>query len=199
MGLGYSLFVKPLLVVALAFTILLGLYLLPEYWPDHAAASEAILQNDSDKLALYLARGLAPEDRAQWRSYFRRTFGRATRVGVGDSLPDYTSANESLLSYALSTCTTFPARHLVAAGADASARNPGQWTLLGLAAACGDADLVASMLEHGANPNADEPDGGTVLWEPTNVGWRRRPFDEAIGSALVRRGAVQPTLSPVRR
>lgn len=199
MGLGYSLFVKPVLVVGLVLAGLSGVYLLPEYWPDHAAASEAILQNDSDKLARYLSRGLSPEERAQWRSYFRRTFGRASRVGVGNSLPDFGDANESLLSYALSTCKTFPALHLVAAGADVSAHDPGLWTLLGLAAACGDADLVASMLERGANPNADEPDGGTVLWEPTNVGWRRRPFDEAIASALVKRGAVQPTRSPVRR
>jgi len=85
MGLGYTLFGKPLVVVGLVLAALSGLYLLPESWPDHASASDAILHNDSATLGRYLARGLS---RAQWRSFPRRTIGRTTGAGVGDSMPD---------------------------------------------------------------------------------------------------------------
>ncbi|MCU0806042.1 MAG: hypothetical protein MUF79_13305 [Burkholderiales bacterium] len=200
MGLGYSLFGKPLLILAAVLAALSGLYLLPEHWPDHAAATEAIRHDDTATLARYLARGLPPEERAQWRSYFRRTMARTTSVGVGGTMPDVGPAKQSLLSYALSGCRAREsARLLVAAGANVSGRDPGAWTLLGLAAGCEDAALVASMLARGADPNADEPDGGTVLWEPTNLGWRPRPFDAAIVSAMQARGAIRPARPPVRR
>ena len=159
MGLGYTLFGKPLVVLASALVTLSGLYLLPEYWPDHAAATEAIRRNDTATLGRYLARGLSPDDRTQWRSYVRRTMGRTTSVGVG----------------------------------------PGGWTLLGRAASCGDAPLTAAMLARGADPNVDEPDGGTVLWEPTNLGWRPRPFPDAAVAAMQARGGTRPSRAPVRR
>lgn len=172
MGLGYTLFVKPIVTLAVAVVGLLGVYLLPDYWPDHAIASDAIRSDDAEALRRYLARGLDPEERAQWRSYLRRTMGRTTSVGVGGSLPAIGAAEESLLSYALGTCKTGPARQLVQAGADTSGRGRDGFTLVGLAAGCGDAELVEAMLAAGASVTAEEPDGGTVLWEPTNVGWR---------------------------
>jgi ankyrin repeat protein len=114
-------------------------------------------------------------------------------------MPDLGAADESLLSYALTTCMTSAARQLVEAGADVSGRDRGQWTLLGRAAGCEDANLVSAMLSRGADPNADEPDGGSVLWEPTNLGWRARPVDAAITRALERAGATRPTRPPVRK
>lgn len=200
MGLGYTLFVKPVLVFALALAGLSGMYLLPEYWPDYAIAREAILGNDTIALQRYLARGLDPEERAQWRSWFRRSFGRTTTAGVGDSTPDLGAAGQSLLDYALSRCTTTqPAVLLVEAGADVTSRDFGGWTLLGRAAACDAVALTSAMLSRGADSNADEPDGGTVLWEPTNRGWQRRPFTPAIIEGLQRAGASRPTRAAVHR
>ncbi|MCC7031450.1 MAG: ankyrin repeat domain-containing protein [Acidobacteria bacterium] len=191
MGLGYTLFGKPLAVLAAALMALAGVYMLPEYWPDHASASEAIRANDIATLERYLARGLSPNDRAQWRSYLRRTMGRATTTGIGGSTPELGRARESLASYALQQCqSTQAARRLVEAGADVVGRDPGGWTLLGRAAGCEDVPLVSAILERGADPNADEPDGGTVLWEPTRLGWRQRPFPEAIVAALRAGGAT---------
>ncbi len=200
MGLGYTLFGKPLVVLASALVTLSGLYLLPEYWPDHASATEAIRRNDTATLGRYLARGLSPDDRTQWRSYVRRTMGRTTSVGVGHSMPGLGAAKESLLSYALARCASpGSARLLVEAGASLSERDPGGWTLLGRAASCGDAPLTAAMLARGADPNVDEPDGGTVLWEPTNLGWRPRPFPDAAVAAMQARGGTRPSRAPVRR
>jgi hypothetical protein len=199
MGLGYTLFGKPLVVFGLVVAGLSGIYLLPEYWPDHASASDAIRRSDAETLGRYLARGLDPEERAQWRSYLRRTMGRTTRVGVGNSMPELGAADESLLSYALTACATTAARQLVEAGADVSVRDRGQWTLLGRAASCEDSILTSAMLARGADPNAEEPDGGTVLWEPTNLGWRRRPFDAAITQAIERAGGSRPARPPIRQ
>lgn len=200
MGLGYTLFVKPLVVTASVLAALSALYLLPEFWPDHASASAAIRRGDASALKVYLARGLSPEERAQWRSYARRTMGRTTSVGVGGSMPEIGAAIESLLSYALSRCQSpESARLLVEAGAAVSARDQGGWTLLGRAASCDDEGLVTAMLARGADATADEPDGGTVLWEPTRLGWHPRPFPAAIASALEARGAVRPSRPPARR
>ena len=200
MGLGYTLFVKPLVVLGLGLACLSALYALPEYWPDHTSASAAIDRDDIVTLGRYLARGLSTEERAQWRSYFRKAMGRTARVGVGDSTPPLGSAQESLLAYALRSCASRQsARLLVEAGADLSARDPGGWTLLGKAAGCDDAPLALAMLVRGADPSADEPDGGTVLWEPTNLGWRERPFETAIVTAMRERGATRPTREPTRR
>lgn len=200
MGLTYALFIKPLLVAGLVLAALSGLYLLPEYWPDHAAASEAIRQGDTVRLEQYLARGLSPDERAQWRSYARRALGRTTTVGVGPSMPGLGRASQSLLSYALSGCQArASARLLVEAGADLTVRDPGGWTVLGLAAGCDDLPLTSEMLAREVDANADEPDGGTVLWEPTRRGWQRRPFPAPIVSALEQRGARQPTRPAVRR
>jgi hypothetical protein len=200
MGLGYTLFVKPLVVLGAVLAVLSGVYLLPEYWPDHASASDAIRRNDTVALGRYLARGLSPGERAQWRSYCRKVMGRTTRVGVGNSMPDLGAAQESLLSYALSRCDAREsARLLVEAGADVTARDRGGWTLLGRAASCDDASLTSAMLARGADPNADEPDGGTVLWEPTNLGWTQRPIEAAIVAAMQAKGATRPTRPPARR
>lgn len=200
MGLGYTLFGKPLLVAGSIMVALTALYLLPEYWPDHAAASEAIRRGDTVTVGRYLERGLSPDGRAQWRSYARRALGRTTTVGVGPSMPGLGSASQSLLSYALASCQAREAaRLLVEAGADLSIRDPSGWTVLGLAAGCEDLRLTSAMLARGADPNADEPDGGTVLWEPTSQGWQRRPFPTAIVSTLDARGATRPTRPAVRR
>lgn len=201
MGLGYTLFVKPFLVLLTVSTALVGLYLLPEYWPDHASARDAIRRNDTASLQRYLARGLSPDERAQWRSYPRRALGRATSAGVGgSSTPALAPASRSLLEEALTQCDALEAaRVLVDAGADVAARDAGGWSLLGRAAGCADEALVTAMLTRGADPNADEPDGGTVLWEPTTTGWRQRPFDEAIVAAMVARQAARPSRAPARR
>jgi ankyrin repeat protein len=189
MGMGYTLFVKPLLALSAAVAVLAGVYLLPDYWPDHAAASDAILRNDTARLRTYLARGLAPEERAQWRSYLRRSLGRSSRVGVEGTQP-LGPAQQSLLYYALGTCASGSALQLVEAGANVSARDQSGWTLLGRAAGCEDTTLVSAMLRLGANPSAEEPDGGTVSWEPTKLGWRPRPFGKAA-AILERAGAVR--------
>ena len=68
MGLAYTLFVKPILVLLLALVLLAGVWLLPEYWPDHQVASDAILRDNHEQLRLYLRRGLDPNDLSRWRS-----------------------------------------------------------------------------------------------------------------------------------
>jgi hypothetical protein len=199
MGLGYTLFGKPIGTLAAVFAALSGLYLLPEYWPDHAIAADAIRRDDGETLGRYLARGLDPDDRAQWRSYPRRTLGRATREGVGNDTPDLGGADEPLLAFAMGTCKTARAFQLVDAGADVAVRDRSGSSALQRAASCGDQALVAALLAKGADPNAEEPDGGTVLWEPTNLGWKRRPFDERSIAALERAGAARPARAAIRR
>lgn len=191
MGLGYTLFVKPILTLVLAVVALSGLYLLPEYWPDRYIAGEAIRQGDDRALMQLLARGLHPDERAQWRSFPRRLLGGARTWGVGSS-PDIGPAEESLTSFAVGLCNTAAARHLVAAGADLHTRRPDGGTLLAQAAACGDAVLVTDMVARGASPNVREPDGGTALWEHSALGWRRRPLSSNVVEALERAGAAPP-------
>jgi len=199
MGLGYTLFGKPVLTLAAVLAVVSGVYLLPEYWPDHALGAEAIRAGDDDRLARYLARGLDPDDRSQWRSYLRRTIGRATREGAGSDTPALGSAGEPLLIVALATCDLRAAAALVRAGASPMAVTRDGTSALERAAGCDGADLVATLLAAGADANAASPDGGTVLWEPTTLGWRRRPFGEGITAALEAAGATAPAGPPVRR
>lgn len=199
MGLGYTLFVKPVLTLALALALLSGLYFLPEYFPDHVAGQDAIRRNDQVALARFLDRGLDPNDLAQWRSFPRSMMGRATSEGAGDDVPGLGPANEPLLTFALGLCRTEAAQQLVNAGARIDARGRDRSSALFRAAGCGDHRLVQSLLAHGANPNGDEPDGGTPLWEPTNLGWRRRPFTGATVASLEQAGAARPARPPVRR
>lgn len=192
MGLGYTLFGKPVLTCVTALAALSAVYLVPEYWPDHAIARLAITRGDTAALRLYLARGLDPDDRSQWRSYLRRALGRTAPVGVSGSTPDLGRAEESLVSYSLGTCAGDAALTLVEAGADVSSRDAGQWTSLGRAASCGLTQVASAMLARGADPMATEPDGGSVLWERTTLGWRRRRFDSALVALLERAGATSP-------
>ncbi|MGD9903511.1 MAG: hypothetical protein AB7U83_08565 [Vicinamibacterales bacterium] len=198
-GLGYTLFVKPLATTAAVIAVLAGVYLLPEYWPDHALAADAIGARDDNRLARYLARGLHPDDRSQWRSYLRRTIGRATGEGVGSDTPALGPADEPLLVVALATCDVGAAARLVRAGASPIAVSRDGTSALERAAGCDGADVVARLLAAGADVNAASPDGGTVLWEPTGREWRRRPFSERITVALEAAGAVVPARRPVRR
>ncbi|MGE0461481.1 MAG: ankyrin repeat domain-containing protein [Vicinamibacterales bacterium] len=190
MGYAYTLFVKPVLTLVAALAALSGVYLLPEYWPDHYMAAEAIRRDDSAALAVYLSRGLAPDDRTQWRSWPRRTVGRAVRSGT--TSPEMGSADEPLLSFALGTCLVGPASLLIDAGADVGARGRDGATPLWHAAGCGNAALVEALLARGADVNAREPDGGTALWERTNLGWRQRPLEPRVIQALERAGAARP-------
>jgi hypothetical protein len=199
MGLGYTLFGKPVLTLAAVLAALSGVYLLPEYWPDHALAAEAIRTGDDDRLARYLARGLDADDRSQWRSYLRRTLGRATREGVGSDTPALGPADEPLLVVALATCDTRAAAALVRAGASPRSVTRDGTSVLERAAGCDGADVVAMLLAAGADVNAASPDGGTVLWEPTNLGWRKRPYHARIGAALETAGATMPDRPPARR
>ena len=114
-------------------------------------------------------------------------------------MPDLGAADQSLLAFALGTCKTGRALQLVHAGAGVATRDRGGSSALERAASCADPALVAALLAKGADPNADEPDGGTVLWEPTNLGWKRRPFDEASATALERAGAATPQRAAIRR
>jgi hypothetical protein len=196
MGLG---FLKRLVKLGAVLSPFFAAYLVPEYWPDHAMASDAIVHHDTDRLRTLLARGLAPEDRSQWRSFLRRTLGRTTSVGVED-YPDLGPADESLLDYALGKCATSSALLLVDAGAKVAVRDKWGWTLLGRAASCRNETLTSAMLRRGADASASEPDGGTVLWEPTNLGWRQRPFgDDAVTAALQHAGARRPSGPAVKR
>jgi len=199
MGLGYTLFGKPLVTLAAVLAVLSAVYLVPEYRPDHAIAAEAIRAGDDDRLARYLARGLHPDDRSQWRSYLRRTIGRATREGVGSDTPALGSAGEPLLVLALATCDLDAAAALARAGASATAVSGDGTSALERAAGCDGADLVAMLLAAGADANAASPDGGTVLWEPTTQGWRRRPFSAGIAEALEAAGGTMPDRPAVRR
>jgi hypothetical protein len=189
-GLGYTLFVKPVLTLVLALVVLSGLYFLPEYWPDHYMAADAIRRDDSAALAVYLSRGLNPNERSQWRSWPRRTIGRTVRSGT--TSPEMGRADEPLLVVAVSSCTVGPASLLVDAGADISARGRDGATPLWHAAACGNRALVEALLARGADVNAREPDGGTALWERTNLGWRHRPLDASVIRALELAGAARP-------
>lgn len=189
MGLGYTLFGKPLLLLLLVLGLALGIQLLPEYWPDRYVVGEAIRHDDLAAVGRYIARGLDPNDRSQWRSWPRRTFGR---TAGGRSMPELGPADESLLSFATVHCSTEAARLLVNAGADVTSRGRDGATPLYHASMCHDTGLVAALLARGADPNAPEPDGGTALWERTNLGWRRRPHDAAIVDALERAGARRP-------
>lgn len=190
MGLGYTLFVKPVLTLVAALAVLSGVYLLPEYWPDHYMAAEAIRRDDSAALAVYLSRGLDPNDRTRWRSWPRRTMGRT--VQGGRSTPEMGAADEPLLSFALGTCSVGAASLLIDAGAEAGARGRDGVTPLWHAAGCGNKVLVEALLARGADVNAPEPDGGTALWERTNLGWRRRPLEAPVIQALEQAGAARP-------
>ena len=190
MGLGYTLFVKPVLTLVAALAVLAGVYQLPEYWPDHYMAAEAIRRDDIAALALYVSRGLDPNERSQWRSWPRRTIGRA--VPGGRSTPEMGAADEPLLSFALGSCALGPASLLIDAGADVAARGRDGATPLWHAAGCDNRVLVEALLARGADVNAQEPDGGTALWERTNLGWRRRPLDASVIRALELAGAARP-------
>lgn len=190
MGYAYTLFVKPVLVLVAAVVAVGGMYLLPEYWPDHYIAAEAIRRDDTAAVAVYLARGLDPGDRTQWRSWPSRTLGRTVRGGT--TSPDMGSADEPLLSFALGLCRIGPASLLLDAGADVGARGRDGATPLWHAAGCGNAVLVEALLARGADVNAREPDGGTALWERTNIGWRHRPLEARVIQVLEQAGAVRP-------
>lgn len=191
MGLGYTLFVKPLLVLTLALGAVTGIYFLPEYWPDHRMARYAILNDDAAALRRYLERRLDPNDRAQWRSWPRATVGRASSWSVGGQ-PDLGPADESLLGVALRDCKGVMAAMLVTAGADVNARGRDGGSVLWHAAACGHVAVVKAMLARGADVNARQPDGGTPLWERTNLGWRHRPLEAGAIRALEEAGALRP-------
>jgi hypothetical protein len=137
-GLGYTLFIKPVLTLAAALAVLLGLYLLPEYWPDHYIAAEAIRRDDTAALAVYLSRGLDPNERARWRSWPRRTVGRTVR---GTTSPEMGTADEPLLSFALGSCVVGSASLLIDAGGDVGARGRDGATALWHAAGCGNRPL----------------------------------------------------------
>lgn len=199
MGLGFTLFGKPLLTLGLTCAGLAGVYLLPEFWPDHAIAADAIRRDDVTALDRLLARGLDPDTRAQWRSFMRTLMGRVAREGAGDDQPELGAASAPLVVVAVDRCAGAAARRLVEAGASLAARVPDGATLLERAAACGDTALVEALLSRGADPNAPSPDGGTVRWQPASQGWRQRPVTDPIGAALDRAGAVRPGgLSPQR-
>ncbi|HEX4932520.1 MAG TPA: hypothetical protein VFV33_05020, partial [Gemmatimonadaceae bacterium] len=178
MGLAYTLFVKPLLVLAVALALLAGVYLLPEYWPDHRVASDAMRRDDAAKLRLYLQRGLDPDDRSQWRSGTRRMLDRVSRAPIGTS--DYGDAPEPLLAEAVGKCKVEFAEILMEAGADVNARAANGYSILSQAALCDRPALVQSMLRRGADARAAEPNGETVLWERGLQGWRRRPVNAEV-------------------
>jgi hypothetical protein len=189
-GLGYTLFIKPVLTLAAAMAVLSGLHLLPEYWPDHYTAAEALRRDDLAGLALYLSRGLDPDERSQWRSWPKRTIGRTVRSGT--TSPDLGPADEPLLSFALGSCAVGAASLLIDAGADVGARGRDGATPLWHAAGCGNRVLVEALLARGADVNAREPDGATALWERTNHGWRHRPLEAGVIRALELAGAAHP-------
>lgn len=188
---AYRLFVKPILGLLAVFAVLTAIYLLPEYRPDHRMASEAILAGDAERLALYLRRGLDPNDRSRWRSSLRFSFLRSGPSASRErgSLAD---APEALLSRALEGCTVSLAGMLVAAGADVNVRARSGETALWQAAVCGEPGMVQSLLSRGADVNARSPDGGTALWEKTNIGWRHRPLPPEVVRILEAAGAARP-------
>jgi hypothetical protein len=192
MGLGYTLFGKPFVTTAAVFAALFGVHQLPEYWPDHAMAAQTIARDDVPGLQRLIDRGLDANDLAQWRSFPRRSLGRATREGVGRDTPGLGAADVPLLAYALGMCKTAAAQRLVTAGADITVVARDGATMLEAAAVCGDASLVSLLLARGGNANATSPDGGTVLWEPSARGWQRRGYAEAVVRALEAAGARQP-------
>lgn len=190
MGLAYTLFVKPIVVLAVVLALLAGVYLLPEYWPDHQIASDAMLRGDAAKLRLYLARGLDPDDLARWRSGARRMMERVSRPPIGTS--DFGNAREPLLAEAIGRCNVEFAEILMAAGADVNARSANGYSVLSQAALCDQPSIVAAMLRRGADVRRDEPDGETVLWERGGQGWRRRPSDPEVIRLLEGAGAARP-------
>lgn len=190
MGLAYTLFVKPIVVLAAAIAVLTGIYLLPEYWPDHQIASDAMLRDDAGNLRVYLQRGLDPNDLARWRSGTRRMMGRVRRPAIGTS--DYRNAREPLLAEAIGKCKLEFAELLMAAGADVNARSANGFSVLSQAALCDQPSIVQAMLRRGANVQPAEPDGETVLWERGGQGWRRRPSHPEVVRLLEEAGARRP-------
>lgn len=189
MRLVFALFLKPILCLALALAVLAGIYLLPEYWPDHRAASDAILRDDEATLRLYVKRGLDPNELAQWRSAPRKMLSRA-RPARGTS--DFSQAREPLLVEAIDKCKARFAEILMDAGADVNARDQRGYSVLSLTALCDDPELVQSFLRRGANARTREPNGETVLWERGLQGWRLRPAHPEVIRLLKTAGAAPP-------
>lgn len=190
MGMAYTLFVKPIVVLAAALALLTGIYLLPEYWPDHQIASDAMLRDDAGKLRVYLRRGLDPNDLARWRSGTRRMMGRVRRPPIGTS--DYGNAREPLLAEAIGTCKLAFVELLMEAGADVNAKSANGYSVLSQAALCDQPSIVAAMLKRGADVRLSEPGGETVLWERGSQGWRRRPSHPEVIRLLEAAGAALP-------
>lgn len=191
MGLTYTLFVKPVLVLLFALALLAGVWLLPEYWPDHQVASDAMLRDDQEQLRLYLSRGLDPNDVARWRSGTRRMLDRISPSARGTS--DYGNAREPLLAEAIGKCKLDFAEILMDAGADVNARGQTGYSVLAQAALCDEPSIVRSMLARGADVRRPEPNGETVLWEKGSQGWRRRPTNPDVIRLLEDAGARLPT------
>jgi hypothetical protein len=190
MGLAYTLFVKPILVLAAALVVLAGVWLLPEYWPDHQVASDAMLRDDVARLRLYLRRGLDPDDLARWRSGTRRMLDRVSPAARGTS--DYGNAREPLLAEAIGKCKLEFAGILMEAGANVNARAWNGYSVLSQAALCDQPSIVQAMLARGADVHAVEPNGETVLWERASQGWRRRPAHPEVIRLLEAAGARAP-------
>lgn len=190
MGLAFKLFVKPILVLLFAFAILAGIWLLPEYWPDHQIASDAMLRDDHEQLRLYIRRGLDPNDLARWRSGTRRMLDRISPSARGTS--DYGNAREPLLAEAIGKCKLDFAEILLDAGSDVNARGHGGYSVLAQAALCDEPSIVRLMLAHGADVRRPEPNGETVLWEKASQGWRRRPTHPDVIRLLEEAGAQSP-------
>ncbi len=190
MGLGYTLFVKPVLVLAAAVAVVAGIWLLPEYWPDHQVASDAMLAGDTVAFRRYLERGLDPDERARWRTGTRRVLWRTARAPFRAN--DYGSAPEPLLAVAIARCELRFAHILVEAGANVNARTRYGRSVLAEAALCDDPAIVRAMLARGADAKAAEPNGETVLWEKGLQGWRLRPSNHDVIRLLEAAGARSP-------
>jgi hypothetical protein len=191
MGLAYTLFVKPILVLLLALVLLAGVWLLPEYWPDHQVASDAILRDNHEQLRLYLRRGLDPNDLSRWRSGTRRMLDRISPSARGTS--DYGDAREPLLAEAIGKCKLDFAETLIKAGADVNARARNGYSVLAQAALCDEPSIVKSMLARGADVRRPEPNDETVMWEKGSQGWRRRPANPDVIRLLEEAGAQTPS------
>ena len=96
-----------------------------------AAACESknrIVHGDGERLGRYLARGLDPGGRAQWRSCLPRSPGRATRVGVRN-IRSFNERPKQKPAPKLQTELPLTAKkEKIEAGADGKLR-PGRWAL----------------------------------------------------------------------